>query len=266
MSDLSWGVPDVEPDAETGLSIWPCFANKEHVGRIEETSTGYVPIEENKFGADVWRGAECPFREQAIDALKEKVEAARGCVAAAALDSAEIHRLNDLPDAEFDVEAGILECDFQPHGPEVMHYSHVQSQTSGSDELTTWWLRWDDSGSRELHSEPSCGKYLDDDEDGLPCLLVARHPGACDNGEEDVEPEAPWTLQLTADDGLAAWELRHGGEFEALNEDLGVNDLIKAKAWAAGEMDFSPSWTVNPFTRAGAIGTWTAPGVSATEG
>lgn len=64
---INYSIPDVEPDAETDLSVWPYYANGALIGRIVETERGYVgtrvaPVSEREF----WRGPERSFREQAI--------------------------------------------------------------------------------------------------------------------------------------------------------------------------------------------------------
>lgn len=97
------------------------------------------------------------------------------CPAEVALTDDEVHALNALPGADFEVDAEPLGCDFGAHGPEAQHTVCAQMQYESSG-LVLWWLFWDDEGRRELQVAPGCQKVVVSE----ACLLVEDHPGACD--------------------------------------------------------------------------------------
>lgn len=67
MNDITYDVPDVEPDERTGLSVWPVLANGKEIGRVVEREDGY----QAKTDAP-WFGPVRPFRDQAISDVKAK--------------------------------------------------------------------------------------------------------------------------------------------------------------------------------------------------
>jgi hypothetical protein len=71
-------VPDVEPDPETGLSIWAYFANGKMIGRVEETERGYVPVRTDSLGVETQRFDEDTYRDDALDTIRRHYETTNG--------------------------------------------------------------------------------------------------------------------------------------------------------------------------------------------
>ncbi|MFE9833997.1 hypothetical protein ACFYP4_02440 [Streptomyces sp. NPDC005551] len=109
-----------------------------------------------------------------------------GCTARAALSEAEAKHFNELEDAEHAVDTDPGLCELDTHGPEVRHVMMVQNQYDG-ETSTSWWLRWDDAGEREIKVEPYCDRPMEDP--GQFCLLVAEHLGQCSYGTDDTHDD-----------------------------------------------------------------------------
>jgi hypothetical protein len=75
---VTYDVPDVKPDEETGLSTWAYFANGKMIGRVEETQHGYVPVRTDSLGVETWRKPEVAFRASALDLIREHYETTNG--------------------------------------------------------------------------------------------------------------------------------------------------------------------------------------------
>jgi hypothetical protein len=65
---IQYDIPDVEPNEETGLSVWPVYVNGARIGEITETLEGY------RASAPLWSGRELSFRQSAIEDLQQHFE------------------------------------------------------------------------------------------------------------------------------------------------------------------------------------------------
>jgi len=75
---IVYEVLDVEPDEETGLSVWPYFADGRMIGRVEETEKGYVPVRTDSLGVETQRFDEDAFRAGALDTIRRHFETSNG--------------------------------------------------------------------------------------------------------------------------------------------------------------------------------------------
>lgn len=90
---------------------------------------------------------------------------------AAMLDSDEVTRLNELPDAAFAVSPEV-EC-VLGDGHDGVHLGLAQSQDHAFDDQTHWWLQWADTGVREWTHEALCPAEHGD----VVCQLPVEHVG-----------------------------------------------------------------------------------------
>lgn len=75
---IVYEVPDVEPDEETGLSVWSYFADGRLIGRVEETERGYVPVRTDSLGVETCRDDADAFRQGALDTIRRHFETSNG--------------------------------------------------------------------------------------------------------------------------------------------------------------------------------------------
>lgn len=163
---------------------------------------------------------------------KERVDL--GCAATTALTADEAKRMTVLPDSECEVDTESRPCEFDVHGSEALHGLLAQSQFDGTN-YVSWWLRWGADGQRELKVEAPCLK-LDGEE--ASCLLVADHPGKCDDGVEDEEGDGTgWTLAYVHDEAYGwLWELHENGKLLHDTDDFSRTQTSEVQEWAAEMM------------------------------
>jgi hypothetical protein len=88
---------------------------------------------------------------------------------AAVLTSDEKARLNQLPDAAFEVDLEV-EC-LLGDGHAGTHVGLAQSQDHAFDDQTHWWLQWADEGGQEWTHQSLCSAERGDE----VCLLPVAH-------------------------------------------------------------------------------------------
>lgn len=76
--EVVYEVPDVEPDEETGLSVWQYFADGRMIGRVEETDRGYLPVRTDSLGVETRRFPVDSFRSGALDTIRRHFETMNG--------------------------------------------------------------------------------------------------------------------------------------------------------------------------------------------